>query len=225
MSLVPGLFIDVGTPVPPPNLVPQILWPTYPGYGDNGEPDSTKFPQLTAIKARRSSIPPKALTAFIDAARKAKDRILVLDDFLFKPLEGQSLQDRCDQVLSWLDEDIVANKIQFLTNSHEDAVEQAWIQKQFDILAAAINELKPRRSGKITVEIQFTLGSRFPYVHDRFAIIDDELWHFGATVGGLHPLVNAATRGWGAVTHDAVRFFQDAWKGDDDADRSRGRRG
>ncbi len=224
MPLVPGLFIDVGTPVAPANLVPQILWPTHPGYGDNGESDSTKFPQLTAIKARRSSIPPKALAAFVDAARKAKDRILVIDDYLFKPLEGQSLQNRCDQVLNWLDEDLVANDVRFLTNAHEDAVEQESIQNQFDELATTINQLKPRRSGKITIQIQFTLGSRFPYVHDRFAIIDDELWHFGATVGGLHSLVSAATRGWGADTHDAVRFFHDAWEGDNDADR-RGRHG
>jgi hypothetical protein len=61
-------------------------------------------------------------------------------------------------------------------------------------------------------------------MHDRFSIIDNELWHFGATVGGLHHLVNAATRGWNAEAHDAVRFFNDAWDGDEDAQRG-GRHG
>jgi hypothetical protein len=32
--------------------------------------------------------------------------------------------------------------------------------------------------------------------HDRFAVIDYELWHFGSTVGGAHPKFGAVTRGW-----------------------------
>lgn len=224
MPLVLAPFIDVSMPVTRGHLKPQILWPTHPGYGDGGESDSAMFPQLPAIKARRTASPPEALTAFVNAARKAQDRILVLDDYLFKPLAGQSLQNRCDQVLNWFDADLVANDIRFLTKGHEDAAEQFSIQRQFDKCARTINTLTPRRSGKITINIRFTLGSRFPYVHDRFAIIDDELWHFGATVGGLHPLVSAATRGWSADTHDAARFFHDAWEGDDDAER-RGRHG
>lgn len=73
------------------------------------------------------------------------------------------------------------------------------------------------------IEIRFTLNTEFPYIHDRFAIIDNELWHFGATVGGLHNKVNAATRGWDADFHDAIRFFEIVWKGDNDACRKRRR--
>jgi hypothetical protein len=54
----------------------------------------------------------------------AQDRILVLDDFLLKPQEGQSQQDRYDQVLIWLPDGLVANDIRFLTNAHEDRVQQ-----------------------------------------------------------------------------------------------------
>jgi hypothetical protein len=111
----------------------------------------------------------------------------------------------------------VANDIRFLTNAHEDRAQQDAIQKQFNERIAAINRGAPRRAGAATIEIRFSLGRKFPYVHDRFAIIDSELWHFGATVGGLHSLVNAATRGWDAQAHDAVRFFDDAWDGDGDA--------
>lgn len=32
--------------------------------------------------------------------------------------------------------------------------------------------------------------------HDRFAVIDFELWHFGSTVGGAYPKFGAVTRGW-----------------------------
>ena len=33
-------------------------------------------------------------------------------------------------------------------------------------------------------------------VHDRFAIMDQEIWHFGAAVGGMHGSLSAFSRGW-----------------------------
>jgi hypothetical protein len=217
-------LIDVAAPITRPYLEPRILWPTFRGYGDGGESDAGAFPSLAAIKARRAASPPEALTAFVLAAWEAQDRILVLDDFLFKPQEGQSQQSRYDQVLFWLPDGLVAKDVRFLTNAHEDKAQQGAIQNQFRDRVAAINQRAQRRADAAKIEIRFTLGSKFPYVHDRFAIVDSELWHFGATVGGLHSLVNAATRGWDAERHESVRFFNDAWNGDDDALRG-GRRG
>jgi hypothetical protein len=179
---------------------------------------------LSAIKARHAAHPPEPLTAFVEAARIAQDRIFVLDDFLFKPKQGQSQQSRYDQILLWLRDGLVANDIRFLTNALGDQAEQSAIRALFNERIAKINQSEPRRAGAAKIEIRFTLGRNFPYMHDRFAIIDHELWHFGATVGGLHHLVNAATRGWNAEAHDAVRFFNDAWDGDEDAQRG-GRHG
>ena len=48
--------------------------------------------------------------------------------------------------------------------------------------------------GAYQIELDAAPYGGFPYVHDRFAIIDSELLHFGSTVGGLHPDVSAATR-------------------------------
>ena len=33
-------------------------------------------------------------------------------------------------------------------------------------------------------------------IHDRFAWMDGEIWHFGSTVGGIKPHVTAYSRGW-----------------------------
>ena len=224
MALAPPPFVDAVAPITRPYPAQRILWPTFRGYGDGGGSDSAAFPSLPAIKARKGARPPEALTAFVQAARMAQDRILVLDDFLFKPSDDQSRQSRYDQILSWLPIGLVANDVRFLTKKHEEPVDQVAIQKQFNERAAVINQRAPHRAGAVKIEIRFTLGKNFDYVHDRFAIIDNELWHFGATVGGLHSLVNAATRGWDADAHDAVRFFNDAWNGDGDAQRG-GRHG
>ena len=217
MPLVSPPFVNAIVPKTRPYPEPQILWPTARGFGNNGGSDSGKFPSLTGIKARRAECPPEALSAFVVAANLAQDRILVLDDFLFKPVKGQVKQTRYDQILSWLPDGLAANDIRFLTNSvgHQD--EQQAIRKQFNERIEAINQRASRRAGMAKIEIRFSLSRDFPYVHDRFAIIDNELWHFGATVGGLHSLVNAATRGWDADAHEAVRFFNDAWDGDGNA--------
>lgn len=221
MPLTPPLSVEVAEPIKRPYPEPRIFWPSIRGYGDGVESDSSRFPTLTAIKARRSAQPPDALAAFVGAAWAAQDRILVLDDFLFKPRDRQSQRSRYDQILLWLPDRLVANDIRFLTNTHEDQEEQDTIRTLFNERVAEINDRSPRRVGVVGIEIKFSLGKTFPYVHDRFAIIDSELWHFGATVGGLHHLVNAATRGWNAEAHDAIRFFEDAWNGDRDAQRGR----
>ena len=34
------------------------------------------------------------------------------------------------------------------------------------------------------------------YIHDRFAIMDDEIWHFGSSIGGAEAHVNAFSGPW-----------------------------
>jgi hypothetical protein len=218
MPLAPPPFVDAAEPVSRRPDEPRIFWPSVRFYGDNGGPDSSVFPSINAIKARCGARPPEPLEAFLEAVWDAQDRIFVADDYLFKPLEGQSQQDRYGQILDWLPDGLVANEIRFLTNAHPD---QDALRKQFNERVAEINQRAPRRLGIATIDIRFTLGSAFPYVHDRFAIIDNELWHFGATVGGLHSLVNATSRGWDAHAREAVRFFDEAWNGDADVNGGR----
>ena len=51
----------------------------------------------------------------------------------------------------------------------------------------------------------------FPFLHDRFAIVDGELWHFGSTVGGGHPGVTAASGPWSTSATRAAEFFEECW--------------
>jgi hypothetical protein len=48
-------------------------------------------------------------------------------------------------------------------------------------------------------------------VHDRFALVDDDLWHFGSTVGGGYHQLSAASRGWYERAPELSRVFENLW--------------
>ena len=50
-----------------------------------------------------------------------------------------------------------------------------------------------------------------PYPHDRFAVLDGAVWHFGATVGGIHSNLNAFSYGWADEKVRFSAFFKKAW--------------
>jgi|UPI0004BBB9EE hypothetical protein len=59
-------------------------------------------------------------------------------------------------------------------------------------------------------EIKFDFFN-YKSIHDRFAIIDDKLWHFGSDVGSSSRCLNAASYGWDADYFKAINFFTDLW--------------
>ncbi len=48
--------------------------------------------------------------------------------------------------------------------------------------------------------------------HDRFALVDGILWHWGATVGGGYSGQNACSYGWSAQHTGAATWFDDLWR-------------
>lgn len=51
----------------------------------------------------------------------------------------------------------------------------------------------------------------YPYIHDRFVLADNELWHFGAHVGGGYEGLSAISRGWAGQAHDFKKIFDYAF--------------
>jgi len=49
-------------------------------------------------------------------------------------------------------------------------------------------------------------------VHDRFALVDRDLWHFGSTVGGGYHLLSAASCGWYERASDLGRVYESLWR-------------
>lgn len=104
--------------------------------------------------------------------------------------------------------------------SRSNALSIRIISTDADVQRTYIHQLRKKR------EIGVTSGMRIPseevewiaipqykyeFLHDRFAVLDDELWHFGSTVGGTHSKMNAATRGWDANATNAIQFFERFW--------------
>ena len=61
-----------------------------------------------------------------------------------------------------------------------------------------LREAKRSINGKNKIEIHvYSMPPAKHYdIHDRFAWMDGEIWHFGSTVGGIKPHVTAYSRGW-----------------------------
>ena len=109
--------------------------------------------------------------------------------------------------------------IRLATASQGGAIERAEFLRSFE------RELQRQHLTPVQIEILLNLRSvrgGVPDIHDRYAIVDDVLWHCGATIGGLHHSINAMSYGWSARDTRAIEFFQRLWKlMKDDNDRYR----
>lgn len=180
----------------------EIIW----GSQDGG---CNHFPKtIGTITERKFSNDPAPLQSFGRAVSKAQERVWIVDEYLFKPDKGK-LSNRVDRILKWLQLDINANDIRLLTKDHAEI--NGSVLEKFKQRAQEINNYSVRRPVKCDIEVRTHLKKKFNVLHDRFAIIDDELWHFGGTAGGFQASVSATSRGWRASEHGAVGFFEMAW--------------
>ncbi|WP_458127569.1 hypothetical protein [Pseudomonas sp. Z2-11] len=198
--------IDVSMTVPAveTNFTPQLLIPCEAPYRDESR---HHFPCIDAIWARRAA-PDVRLVEEFEKAISTAQQVWIIDKHLFSA-HGQipDHSRRINKVVNWFcTENIQTVKI--LTGHHDSQKE---IERTFEDLKQLVTEGRAKLAPPLTIALSFALREA-DCIHDRFAIIDNELWHFGATVGGFHRDVNAVSRGWNAETLDAVQFFDTAWK-------------
>lgn len=188
---------------PRTSLKTEIIW----GCEGGG---SRHFPRdMETIQTRKHSLNPKPLEAFRIAVMNAVERVWVVDEYFLMPDSGRRPDERILTIIEWLHPGLVASDIRILTRKH-DKINESMLQL-FREQERTINTSQARRSKRCNIQVNTRLTQGFNFIHDRFAIIDDELWHFGATVGGFHTSVNAASRGWSAVDSGAIAFFELAW--------------
>jgi hypothetical protein len=146
--------------------------------------------------------------------RRARDRVWLIDGFLLK-LDDRAMGSFLTVFGAVLSQ-TPAESIRLITSNKAGHVDQT---KQLRTLQD--ERRAPPRNEAFTIDIRLMRegrgSARLP--HDRFAIIDDELWHWGANVGGTHHEVNAYSRGWPVHETGAVAYFERLW-GDTDGLKS-----
>jgi len=199
LGLTPTSIPESFTPLPQA----EIMW----GCERGGSPH---FPSdMDTIIARKRAHAPEPLQAFIQAVKQAEKRVWLMDNYFLAPDNKRKPDDRIQAVLEWFHAGLIASDIRILTSDHAEVT--ADFLDLFKEQERCINTIQVRRDTRCLIQLNTRLKHSPIEVHDRFAIVDNELWHFGATVGGFHASVNAASRGWSAEKSGAVRFFELVW--------------
>lgn len=200
----PGTPPEQAPPSPDgPRDDPRLLWSSVT-YADGLQScDKTAFPTRPEVHDRYvhggDAVLP--LEAFMFAVWDAHDRLLVLDAH-FDHLGVATLADALDGS--------GVSDVRLLTGS--GGIDSAERQQAITHLTACINSGRIDQP-RVQVRWAASLYKRsFPYLHDRFAIVDGALWHFGATVGGGHPGLTAASGPWPAADTRADVFFEECWR-------------
>ena len=163
----------------------------------------SRFPDRDELRRLGSLPTPAYLSTFIDHAWQARTRIWVLDlhfvehgyQGLLRALAGAMVRDVR----------IVSERVQ------DKSIRLAEMRKASD---AAWNQGRPRatmRTAPTRVQWLDYLVRRppaFPFAHDRFAIVDDNLWHFGYASCGSGNCLSAASGPWPESDASAVEFFE-----------------
>ena len=186
-------------------LVPELRWPSLDDSYSNI--DLSRFPTWSEELSRHGDGEFGAWSdKFMIAIRSARGRVWLIDGFLLK------VDDRARGSFSTVFGAVLrqtsAQSIRLLTSN------KAGYEDQIKQLCALQNERRaPPRNEAFTIEVRLVRerrsNARLP--HDRFAIIDDELWHWGANIGGTHHEVNAYSRGWLAEETGAADYFNRLW--------------
>ena len=198
-------FRDRPTHHPAASLIePRLFWPSIE-YGQRIENrDLYNFPDIDRIVGRYkkgNTNTDLALTTFEDAVGQSQDHILVLDPH-FDEIGVHALAPALEYSNAW--------DIRLLTGSGDVSDRD---RKELKELLTAYRNM--HASGPSATEVRWSskLDKHcFPYLHDRFAIIDGALWHFGWTVGGGNPGLTAASGPWSAAETRANPFFEECWR-------------
>lgn len=196
--------------LPEPSVKPQLSWASIK-YGNGIEnKDTYFFPDRKDVEGRYYYVEGRyqgskndtvlQLVKFEKAVKEAERHILVLDPHFDKigvNVLGPAL------------EFSKASDVRLLTSGGD--IERNERERLRKMLTDYRNI---DRGAGYSVQVQWTATldkHRFPFLHDRFAIVDGALWHFGSTVGGGHPGLTAASGPWSATKTRAKEFFEECW--------------
>ncbi len=183
---------------------PTLIWPSIPDHYEDQEYDRYIIPPQTLTDKRhqhchnRNQLGVQALGCDAFWQRVVNSQRLLILDSHFDKAAMRVLRDELEKGRgSFSDLRVVC--------AERDA------RSIFDDVKKQLSRTKRIMPGGTIEMRRWRKGDR-PYIHDRFSVTDDELWHFGGTVGGLHQDLTAVSRGWDANAKRFLKFFDELWE-------------
>jgi hypothetical protein len=170
-----------------------------------GAEQCARFPREHELHrlGRRLESEPEHLTPFLERAWGATKRLWILD-LHFYPHGYFGLK----QVLSLARVTDVRVMCEDLKHEHQPVLKEL---RRLAECVWNVGRVKGVPHPPAPTRIQLVdrlVRKAFPFAHDRFAIVDDDLWHFGAASCGSGNTLSAATGPWSAIETEAVEFFE-----------------
>ena len=151
----------------------------------------------------------KYINSFI-IARKCNDR-LEYQDLIIK---SSFLTELCNCRKAYiLDKHFSVNELKLIIRFLQEA-EEFSVKQIFIICGSSYNDLKIEKENcdkldELHVDLSITsvdnMKAMSMVAHDRFALLDNEIWHFGWTICGIGNDFTAYSRGW----IDKNNYFRD----------------
>lgn len=176
---------------------PKLFWPTYK-YSDSGrdeivEEDSEEFPGIEQIKESFSAV---------DYYQKKRNYVVNLErggEFW----QALLLSEEVYIVDKWFSDREFRQILLMLGNKEEIKLKKLYIlcqneYRKVKLLYETRDEIVDGKAIPVDIiicKIDIGKGAFFE-IHDRFALLDKEIWHFGGTVGGVNCHLTAYSRGW-----------------------------
>ena len=186
MKLPRGTVVPSLTAAPPPSgpsvSVPQLVSPTRPVFYWVGA-DCWWASSGHSNRTSDTALIPK----YVEALARAERRVLIMDAFFEREPAFAAHQSILQAVAArHCDVRILTGRYTKMPRNPKDGLPLGI--KIADLQRAAIG------------------------IHDRFVLVDDDLWHFGANVGGTHRDTNAATQGWFNEAIEFAKLFEACWR-------------
>jgi hypothetical protein len=197
-------------PIPSPSVKiverPELIWPSIPDSKEDKEHDRFSAPDHWIIKERskhaencqKIEFPGLGCELFWEKLH-VSEQILILDKH-FDSHAMLTLRENLCQMVKNHGRRAIIMDLRIITAQDEARNLFADISK--------LGFFNP--DAKIGCKSYKKYGE-FDIFHDRFAVTDGELWHFGGTVGGIQPDLTAVSRGGSAVSQKFINLFNQVW--------------
>ncbi len=145
---------------------------------------------------------------FQKAISSASSRVWILDSYL-----GNTLEIKENIKIKLLFDLIVYNPSKLNVKFYfRNNLKEIQIKKLNKLIRESNEDIRVIKENYKATIIEYKLFRNMKFLHDRFAIIDDSLWHFGSDVGSSQPSLHATSNGWNASETKMTNFFEELWQ-------------